>query len=681
MSIQKYASDSVRDDREGEQPVESEEEPESAASESSHSSDEEEDVTPAQSYASLLKALKPKVASFERPAKRRKLSNPQQEEIQDVEALQEDAADEAIEDADSVDEQEIDSDNEDFVLSDPFEQHYANMVEDELQKRIDEQQQKPTTTKIVIAGDIRKQQFFHGSNIPIKHRSKGLSLKKRLIEPGSELLRRLDSEEIDLQHEIFDYRDILFGHRILQNTPQLRDITALHALNHILKTRDRVLKNNAKLAQDSTGDFRDQGFTRPKVLVLLPTKQACVRYVESIVKLSKPDQQENKSRLLDTFSLAADDTFEHKPDDFRELFGGNHEEDFRVGLKFTRKTIKFFSGFYNSDIILASPLGLMRTVTTGGGKKEKKGHDSDFLSSIEVLIMDHANALEMQNWQHVDYVFSQLNLLPKESHDCDFNRARHWYLDGKAKYLRQTIILSEYLTPSISALASTYLHNIAGRVKYTPAYSGSMLNLPAAMPLSITQTFLRFEPPTPQNDSDVRFKFFTSTILPQLLRSTNKASNRGTLIYVPTYLDFVRLRNHFSTATEAISLAFGAVSEYSPRGDVARARSHFTSGRQSVLLYSERAHHYFRYKLRGVRRLIFYGLPENPIFWSELIDALSVNAQHDLEWAQSQKGRRGKGLVRALFSKWDVMKLERVVGTDRVARLVSDKEGDVFDFV
>ena len=411
------------------------------------------------------------------------------------------------------------------------------------------------------------------------------------------------------------------------------------------------------------------------MLVLVPTKQACVSFIDSIVKLSKSEQQENKSRFLDTFSRVEEDEWQEKADDFRELFGGNHEEDFRLGLKFTRKTIKYFSGFYNSDIIICSPLGLMRTITTGGSAKEDgKAHDADFLSSIEITIMDHASALQMQNWQHVDYVFSQLNQLPKESHGCDFSRVKNSYLDGHAKYLRQTIILSAYLTPEINSLVSSHLHNVAGRVRYVPNYKGVMLEVSNKLPIPVTQTFLKFECPSPLNDGNARFKHFTTTIVPQLIR--DKDNQTGVLLFIPNYADFTQVRNHLSNSREGTTISFGSISEYSLVKDVSRARSHFANGRHSVLLYSERAHHYFRYRIRGVRKVIFYGIPENPVFWTEIIGLLG------LEVGSSESSDMAvKGGVRALFSRWDALKLERVVGSDRVGRLMSERIGDTFDFV
>lgn len=672
------------------------------------SASEDEEEPPSNSYATLLQSLNAGKEDGEPVRKKRRIADtdkglqrqvtdagqdtrvsddntPDAETQEQATELDEAVeADEQLEDGHATDEESEDENN---MLKDPFEKHYTAVTEQELKdaaKQVDGKDWRTQSSK--LDGGIRRtilsREGAAAPGAPVKS-AKDLSLKRRLLESGSRLVASLSPEERNLASPLFNYVDILSGCRTLKNASSLRDLSCLHALNHVFKTRDRVLKNNAKLAAQSdadTLDVRDQGFTRPKVLIIVPTKQACVRFVDSIVKISEPEQQENKSRFVETFSLEDPDEWLDKPEDFREIFGGNHEEDFRIGLKFTRKTIKYFSGFYNSDIIFGSPLGLMRTITTGGGgkKDKKKVHDADFLSSIEVVIMDHANVLQMQNWQHVEYVFSQLNLLPKDSHGCDFSRVRHWYLDGQAKYLRQTVIFSDYLTPEINALVSAHLHNIAGRVKLVPTYPGAMLSIASLLPFTIHQTFLRIPSPNPLQDSDVRFKFFTTTILPPLVRDSRL--QKGVLLFAPSYADFVRLRNYLSTSPDATSLSFGSLSEYTPVRDVMRARSHFLSGRHALLLYSERAHHHFRYRLKGVKKIVFYGVPENPLFWAEIISLLGLGGGKAAQGAKAAEVNP-KGAVRALFSKWDALKLERIVGTERVGRLIHDRTGDTFDFV
>jgi len=110
-----------------------------------------------------------------------------------------------------------------------------------------------------------------------------------------------------------------------------------------------------------------------------------------------------------------------------------------------------------------------------------------------------------------------------------------------------------------------------------------------------------------------------------------------------------------------------------------RTRSHFLSGKHALLLYSERAHHHFRYKIRGVRKIVWYGVPENPIFWAEVISLLGLAGARNGE-VGAGKGS-AKGVIRALFSKWDALKLERIVGTERVGKLINEKGGDAFEFV
>ncbi|KAI8966593.1 DUF1253-domain-containing protein [Daldinia sp. FL1419] len=665
--------------------------------EGSESEDEQEQAT-SRPYFALIQSLSKQ--SSAPSAKRRKLDTQAEEARPSKKSKQEEKQETAVADGDNegeyeerdVDhveeaegepenEDESDDDDDDIPdSSDPFETHFVNPDQGEVQKRL-----KAIEKNEYSQSHSEQNGWRLIRNLPGKGSTQPAPLPAPIQEPSSLKLKNRLAETVNRKYPTFDkleqvlypltfaYHDMLFCGRTAKNAEKLRRMACLHSINHVFKTRDRVIKNNAKLAKEvENSDFepRDQGFTRPKVLMLLPTRNSAVNMVNTICALCEPEQQENRKRFDESYLDKEAKFSEDRPEDFRELFEGNDDDMFRIGIKFTRKTIKYFAQFYNSDILIASPLGLRMAIGSEEDKKAKKV-DFDFLSSIEVVVVDQADALLMQNWEHVEYIFEHLNLQPREAHDCDFSRVREWYLDKQAQHFRQTLVLSAFNTPELVELHRRFGTNWAGRLRVQPeAYAGAIEELG----VKAKQTFSRFEALSVAGEPDARFEYFTSAVVPALTKRAKGQDLGGTLIFVPSYLDFVRVRNYFATSPTCSDLAFAAVSEYADVPEASRARSHFASGRHQVLLYTERAHHFRRYALRGVRRVVMYGLPDNPTFYKEIVGGYLGRSEREA------KLEPGKGTVRVMFSRYDLLKLERVVGSKRVGRMIKER-GDTFDFV
>ncbi|KAK2615116.1 hypothetical protein N8I77_001892 [Diaporthe amygdali] len=652
------------------------------------SEDETESKAAARPYMALIKSLTEDNAAPS--AKRRKLDHETAQLERPKTHPEDDQADsqgEKVEDVDHVEEPEespeeaiaedaFDEDDEDEIAdsSDPFQSHFAVPDEEIIARRLRAiEEAKWATKKVAIKGlrTVLSAPDTGDKNDELSAPARILSasdlnLKQKLAESMKEK-RKFDGLEQSLAPHVFGYRDLLFCQRSLNNGKSLRRLACLHALNHVFKTRDRVIKNNAKLAHQKDGEeleLRDQGFTRPKVVMILPTRESCYKMVETMTAICEPETQENKKRFEDSFHDKEERFSGERPADFKDLFAGNDDDMFRIGLKFTRKTIKFFAQFYNSDILFASPLGLRMAIGSEDGKKV----EHDFLSSIEVVIVDQADALLMQNWEHVEYIFEHLNLQPKDDHGFDVSRVRSWYFDDQARHFRQTLVFSQFNTPELSKLFRLHCRNWAGKVRVEPEHAGVI----GELGVKAKQTFSRIDPPSIEAEPEARFNYFTKAIVPTLVKRAKDAT--GTLIFIPSYLDFVRVRNYFATNPAVESLTFGAISEYATVPEASRARSHFFAGRHKVLLYTERAHHFRRYVLKGVQRIVMYGLPDNPLFYKEIAGANLARAEQDMVIEP------GQGSVRVVFSKYDVLRLERVAGSQRVGKMIREK-GDTFDFV
>ncbi|KOB75443.1 Digestive organ expansion factor-like protein [Operophtera brumata] len=420
-----------------------------------------------------------------------------------------------------------------------------------------------------------------------------------------------------------NYQDLYYPQRTFNNADEIRYTYCLHAVNHMLKTRTKILHHNAKLSKNNdnmSDEYRDQGLVRPKVLIIVPFKDAAYRVVKTIIDILVPKeagQVLNKKRFEDDFTGGEliMPRKNPKPEDYELMFN-----------------------FYSSDIIVSSPLGLRMIV----GAEGEEDRDYDFLASIELLVMDQADVFYMQNWDHVLHVLDLFHLQPKSTHGTDFSR------------VRQTLIFSSVMLPVIKAVINKKCHNYAGRVLVeNPIEVGSIQQVL----LQVPQVFHRFNAPSPLEAVDARFEYFVKEVLPK----QRDALMSHTLIYVPSYFDYVRLRNYFKKE----DIGFD--------GKIARARDMFFHSEAHFMLYSERVHFFRRFRIKGIRHIIFYQPPTYPHFFSEMCNLMQEVNQNKYGGSEHNMS------VTVLFCKYDVQAVSALAGATRVARLVgSDKAVHMF---
>ncbi|KAL3835491.1 hypothetical protein ACJIZ3_010227 [Penstemon smallii] len=477
------------------------------------------------------------------------------------------------------------------------------------------------------------------------------------------------------------YRDILhhnkkpFYLKGIEEDSSIMDAYLMHSLNHIFRSRDLLAKNERKLARQQESvegkhidddAYLDRGFTRAKILILLPLAGIARRVVKRLIHLIPSKHKanvENLERFYEEFGSGRtedrddEDDSENqkskksaKPSDFQALLGrDNNNDHFMIGVKFTNRGMKLYGDFYTSDIIVASPLGLITKIGEAEKEKEK---DVDYLSSVEVLIIDHADVMLMQNWSHVNTVVEKLNKLPSKQHGTDIMRIRPWYLDGQANFYRQTIILGSHINPDINALFNQHCLNYQGKVRLDCKYKGV---LPKIL-IQARQIYERFETKSIAEADDARLKYFCEKVFPKIKDSVQD----GVMIFISSYFEFVRLRNYLKSQAASFCL-FG---EYIKQNDISRVRGQFFRGEKKIMLYTERAHFYYRYKIRGVKNLIIYSLPERKEFYPEIVNLLEESDNMN---------------CKILFSRLDHLRLERVVGSAAAKRMVDSDKG-VFVF-
>ena len=600
-------------------------------------------------YDALVTLLRPD-AAVQRIRKRKR---PTEGSIAATEEVADQSADDSEEsDLENVNDFEADED----PSTDPFQRHFQRLSPTDLEEAMDHSKDRRSSVLVMADHKIISQapSVSHTQFKAKSLRRADLCLRSKLAVSASQAIDDIihgDPLLAALAPSVFQYQDLCHAGCQYSQLSAARRAYALHILNHLYKSRDCVMRHTAKLAADPSSDkeYRDQGFTRPKVLVLLPTRNACLLVVDQLIELSGAEV-ENRKRFKEQYGLDGADPIKesNKPEDFKLLFGGHTDDAFKLGIKLTKKALKLYSTFYASDLILASPLGLKMVIDASG-----KGKDCDYLSSIEMVVIDSACALKMQNWEHVQYCLDHTNTIPVQSHGCDYSRVRNWLLEEKSKYVRQTIVLSSHDFPELRALYNSTA-NVAGKIRVKREYPGIL----STIGTTIRQQFQRFDSTIVSDEPDVRFRAFKDTFLPRLKKHA-QADAAGCVLFIPSYFDFVRVRNHL----KAMELNFEAISEYTSTGDLTRARHAFASGRSSLLIITERFHHFRRYELKGINRLYFYQVPEFEHYYKELVRMVDP-----------------EGEVKVQFSRWDESSMERIVGYKRLAKMLAGRDS-VFEFV
>ena len=606
---------------------------------------------------------------------------------------------------------------------DPFQLHFENTKDlDDL--LADESSKLASEFKTIDCLGKCKYEFnqqildkLNRPQVPSNH------IKQRILDNLADLTA-LQKSILDV---ICSYRDLQFNECTNDNRTEIVQAYSLHALNHVLKTRARVISNNQRIRKEPDTECKDQGFTRPKVLILLPFRNSAYHVIDGIVQLftgtrklnyfdkelptaktdassdddqldedlleedvnaeenkededllEDVDSEENKEeedeptessrskitvmnfRKFKSEFLKPTQVAFKKPDDHKQTFDGNTDEYFRIGIEFTKRSCKLYSRFYSSDIIVASPLGL-RTILGAEGEKRR---DFDFLSSIELLIMDQAELFQMQNWEHVIHLMKNMNLQPTDHHNTDFSRIRLWSLNGLSKYYRQTLVFSSIKSIYISSLFSRETFNFEGRLLQINLEN----KLQRANPVlakqvslkTVEHRFQRFSTPNNSlsNSADARFKFFTETILPKF----NSSALGHTLVYIPSYFDFLRLRNYMRKE----EISFTSICEHTERGKMAQARKRFFTNQRTFLLYTERAHFYNRFSIKGIHQLVFYQLPTFPHYYTELSNLL-VEQNQRKDFVDDGKTFN----VTSIYDQFDRLLLSQILGLDRTNEMMN----------
>ena len=426
-------------------------------------------------------------------------------------------------------------------------------------------------------------------------------------------------------------------------------------------TYHKEIKNSYENLENKDDiNIKDQGFTSPKVLILVPYKKHAKIIMEQLIKLFSNENWKgitNKKKFLDEYS-----EFDSMDDCFR----------LGINVSFFENKMKLYTPFDESDIIIASPLGLKLAKPSDNDKSFKNSKVYDFLSSIEIFLMDFSEVFIYQNMEHLNEILSFLNKPPKNNQNIvDINRIKENYANNYGEYLRQNIIISQFKCIDIDAAINDICKNINGKILLNGPYENQITLLKNEFEekyrlLSSDNYEIRYEfkilrdLKKDEEDFEEKFNYFTKNIWQNLYESFEK----HTIIFVSSTFDYMILKSFFKKKSKSVCF----ISEDTDKRDWQRNRLFFEQGKYKFLLYDERAHVYKKINLKFAKNIFFYSLPEDPMIFNEMIHLIDpVNYNQNLEkynYESKQNEIQKYGSVIALVTPVEKYNLEKILGDD-----------------
>ncbi|ETB58092.1 hypothetical protein YYC_04176 [Plasmodium yoelii 17X] len=565
---------------------------------------------------------------------------------------------------------------------------------------------------------VIKQESNEEDNIDdIKKMKKKLKKKKMKKKTFRDVSAILERDELKAYfHYINSYVDVFYSNQNILNFHFIRLLNSIHCLNHLKKKRKRKLYIKKKIEKlektqqvekeniQLKDDFCDESFSKPKVLILCPFRYICKEYVDILINMLSLIEVKNKNRFINEYDLTPEEKKNLKnmyikkkqSFDYINLYRGNSDDCFRLGIKLfeNEKKIQLYSPFYDSDILICSPLGLeiiikeyketeektnniynddeynsddyelndtensakktnkkKKKINTNNNKK-KKLYEYDFLSSIEILVIDQIDIILMQNILTLKNVLNFINKPLLKWRNANINRIAKYAIDGYIKNYRQTIITSNIIDTNFISLIQMS-NNYRSYLKLFIKNDDDTILLSVRNILKINQYFKKIECDDILKIEECIINFFSTNVI-EILTNIKQL-----IICIPTYIEYIRLYE----ILKKNDISFKGVNEYTTEKKRIKIQKLFKFEKINILLVTARLIYYERCTFKNANHVIFFSPPKFQFMYFELIKNITINSPN----ASSM----------CYYTKYHTYELERIVGQKRAIHLIHEKPGKI----